>query len=76
MHWAHHVAVNAISNGVGADWLTENFAKRMVIWFEAGESVAGAVEMLCFSWRQSRPLERADRDAAFLRRSLAFGGVR
>jgi hypothetical protein len=53
-HWCHHVAVQAIRNGVDANWLTENFAKRMVVWFNAGETVRGAVEMLAFSWRETQ----------------------
>jgi len=78
-HWAHHVAINAIHNGVNADWLTENFASRMVIWFNAGETVAGAVEMLVFSWRESAPARRADREADGLRSMLLgarVGGAR
>ena len=74
-HWCHHVSVNAIRNGVSADWLTENFAGRMVVWFTAGESVGGAVEMLVFSWRQSRVDERAEREFSHLR-ALVAGGAR
>lgn len=75
MHWMHHVAVEAIRQGVSADWLTEHFAARMVVWFNAGETVRGAVEMLTFSWRQSRVEERAERETNHLR-ALVAGGAR
>lgn len=75
LHWAHHVAVGAIHSGVPSDWLTENFASRMVVWFNVGETVRGAVDMLVFSWRQSRVEERTGREMAFLRAAVA-GGAR
>lgn len=75
MSWAHHVATGAIANGVDADWLTENFASRMVVWFNAGESVGGAVDMLVFSWTASRPAVRAEQEMEHLK-AFVRGGVR
>lgn len=66
-HWMHHVTLNAIRNGVDADWLKSNHAGRMVVWFNAGEAVRGAVEMLVFWWRQWRVAERAERETDYLK---------
>jgi hypothetical protein len=65
--WVHHVTVAAVRNGVPAEWISENFAARAAVWFHAGETVGGAAEMLVFSWRQSAPERRAERELEHLR---------
>lgn len=54
--WKHDVTTMAIEAGVSAEWLRERFNERMTIWYNAGETVQGAAEMVVFTWKQE-PIE-------------------
>lgn len=71
--WKHHVTLDAIHAGVPAEFIDDRFSERMNIWYGAGETVAGAVDMITFTWKQSRVEERADHEANGLRRMLKEG---
>lgn len=72
--WKYAVLESACGDGLTGDWLRETFSARMPIWFDAGETVAGAVEMIRFTWKASRPAERAEREMdhlkAFVRKAV------
>ena len=71
--WSDKVQVGAARAGVDPYWVREHFAARMGVWFHAGETVRGAVEMLVFSWRQSAVDRRADRELEHLRAAVRQG---
>lgn len=68
--WRHEVEVAAIRGGAPAEWLRERFEARMGIWFNAGESVAGAVEMILFTLKQEPREVRGEGETDFLRNTI------
>lgn len=54
--WKQDVELACVAAGVGIDWLRERFEARMGIWYNAGETVRGAVDMILFTWKQE-PVE-------------------
>lgn len=58
--WKHDVQLAAIRAGADAEWLRARFNDRMSIWYNAGETIDGAVEMILFTWRQQPIEERAE----------------
>lgn len=71
LFWKHEVEMAAIGAGVGAEWLRERFGLRLTGWYNAGETVRGAVDMILFTWKQE-PIElRKDGDdREILRKAL------
>lgn len=65
--WKHEVVLAAIRAGVDAEWIKERFAARMVIWWNAGETIEGAVEMILFTWKQEPIETRGARELESLR---------
>ena len=68
--WKHEVQVAAIANGAKAEWLGERFEARMPIWYRAGETVQGAVDMIDFTRKQEPVEARGEQEAAHLRAFL------
>lgn len=66
--WKHEVELAAIRAGASAEWIEERFAARMVIWWNAGETIDGAVDMILFTWKQEPVETRADREIDGLHR--------
>jgi hypothetical protein len=51
--WYHEVEMAAIRGGAKGDWIRERFPhSRMSIWYNAGEAIGGAVDMILFCWKQ------------------------
>ena len=68
--WTHEVQVAAIGKGAKAEWLADRFEARLPIWYWAGETVQGAVDMIEFT-RQQEPKEtRGEDESAHLRNFL------
>lgn len=60
--WKQEVELAAIKAGVDINWLRDRFGVRMAGWYNAGETVSGAVDMILFTWKQE-PIElRKDSD--------------
>jgi hypothetical protein len=68
--WKHEVETAAIALGANAEWLRERFGARMSIWYRAGETVQGAVDMIEFTRKQEPREARGERDAEHLRSFL------
>lgn len=65
--WLHEVKLAAIHGGADAEWLNERFGHRLVGWFDVGESVAGAVEMVLFCWKREPIETRGETEAEHLK---------
>lgn len=68
--WMHEVKVAAIAKGAKSEWIEARFSTRLPIWFNAGESVQGAVDMIVFTLRQEPKETRGEDEAAHLRSFL------
>lgn len=71
--WSHGVVCAAVAKGADAEWIRARFSARMPVWYRAGETVQGAVEMIDFT-RTQEPKETLGEDEAnhlrsFLRRA-------
>jgi hypothetical protein len=65
--WKHEVQVAAIAKGAKAEWLAARFDVRLPIWYRAGETVQGAVDMIEFTRKQEPRETRGEDEASHLR---------
>lgn len=73
--WKHETTLAAIHGGATAKWLDERFGHRLADWFDAGETVFGAVEMILFTLGRERSAAKSDSEVEFLRLMLKPRGV-
>ncbi len=73
--WMHEVVVAAVKGGAVAEWIHSHFDSRMVVWFNAGETIEGAVEMLLASLEgEKKEARHQPRPASLLVKCPDCGG--
>lgn len=65
--WKHEIEIRAIHAGAKPEWIRERFGHRWDIWYNAGETIEGALDMILFTLKQEPKEVRGESELAHLK---------